>query len=173
MAIAYLERVVIFDYSLYAPGGQVNVWVHKLGYRFAANARRAAPIRSGMLKRGIRAGFRKRGTKKIEATIGSTAPHTMWVLRGTTGPIMSDAVHAAGGRIQSSMFEMVNGRPVAKPGYMMAVGRNWGWKPTGSPVTPKFFVSGQSSQNFFYTAWVKTAARHPSIRGVPFPRGLR
>jgi hypothetical protein len=173
MAVSFIGRVEVFDAKLYAPGGQVNVWVHKLGYRFAANARAAAPIRSGVLKRGIRAGFRKRTTKQIVATIGSTAPHTMWVLRGTKGPIMSDAVWAAGGTVQPWMFEMVNGRPVPKPGFQMAVGRNLGGAPVGAPVTPMFYVSGQRSQNFFYTAWVKTAVRHPSIRGVPFPRGLR
>lgn len=169
MPIGVLTRVVIFDASLYAPGGMVNRWVHTLGRRFAANSRDGIHSRTGNLKKGVRAGYRKRGTKRIEATIGSTAPYTMAVLRGTDSPIMSRAAWAAGGP-QYHMIQLPTGKylPVPVKGHMMALGRN-----LYGPERPIGIVSGQGANNFFYTGWVKTAARHPALGRVPFPAVLQ
>jgi formylglycine-generating enzyme required for sulfatase activity len=139
MATARWGRVVVFDARLYQPGGLVWEWTHDVGTLFSANARRFAPIRSGQLRRGIRAGFRKAGTKRVQATIGSTAPHTVYVLRGTTGPIVS-----------------------SRPGGKLAVGRN-----PFAPETYRAVVSGQRANNFFAPAWAATAAVHPAIGRFP------
>lgn len=164
MPIGVLTRVEVFDYSLYQPGGMVNRWVRNLGREFGINSRAGIHSRSGRLKAGVRVTYRKAATKKIAVAIGSTAPYTLAVLRGTDTPIMSHAAWAAGG----PQYEMVAGRPVALPGHLMAVGRN-----PYPPVTPRGVVKGQGANNFFYTGWVKTAARHPALGKVPFPRALQ
>jgi hypothetical protein len=158
MAFGRFERIVIFDETLYRPGGLVWLYVGRITRKFATEARRAAPVRSGELRAGIRAGTpRKPSLKKVSGTIGSTAPHTMAVLRGTHGPIMSDALWATGGTLTGI------------PGQKLAVGRDRLYP----PVTPMSRVAGQRANNFFAVAWVKTAARHPSIRGTGVPRVLR
>jgi hypothetical protein len=143
--MAKLTSVVIFDDVLYQPGHMVWRYIGNLTRHFSANAKGFAPVRSGELKRRIRAGTpRKGGKRKVHGSIASNAPHTTYVLHGTIGPIFSDT-----------------------PGHKLAVGRNlWG------PLTPMREVDGQRSNNFFYWAWVATARQHPSIRGVPFPRVL-
>lgn len=166
--MAAFTRVVIFDETLYQPGHMVWRWVGGLTRTFARHARDAAPARSGRLRRGIRAGTPRTAAKTVRGTIGSTAAHTSYVLHGTHGPIMSNTAWAAGGAQYETRYTR-SGKPypVAMPGMLMAVGRNpW------PPVTPKPVVRGQDSNNFFYPAWVRTAARHPALRGVPFPRSL-
>jgi hypothetical protein len=169
MAVAVMTRVVIVDGALYRPRGLVWVWTRKVGTKFGNNTRAAVRSRTGQLRKGIRVTYRKPATKKIQATIGSTAPHTMYVLRGTHGPIMSNALWAMPGHESNpEAWRMLStGRMVPRKGMTMAVGRN----PFG-PVTPMFRVSGQAANNFFYKGWVKTALAHPAIGKVPFPSGL-
>jgi len=169
MAAAVLTRVVIIDGALYRPRGLVWVWVRKVGTKFGANTRAGVKSRTGKLKRSIRVTYRKPGTKKIQATIGSNMPYVLYVIRGTTGPIMSDALWNLPGHEKNPQAWTVNaaGKRVPAPGMTMAVGRN-----RHPPVTPKFRVSGQDANNFFYTGWQKTARQHPAIGKVPFPIGL-
>jgi len=162
------SRVVIYDEKLYQPGHMVWRWVGGLTREFARHARNSAPVRTGRLRRGIRAGTPRGAAKTVRGTIGSTAEHTSYVLHGTHGPIMSNAAWGAGGpKYETRYTHRGKPYPVAMPGMLMAVGRNpW------PPVTPMEAVGGQWSNNFFYPAWVKTAARHPALRGVPFPAVL-
>jgi hypothetical protein len=50
---AELETVVVFDQNLYRTGHMANRWMHLLCTHFEANAKIAAPKRSGDLARGI------------------------------------------------------------------------------------------------------------------------
>jgi hypothetical protein len=166
--MAKLTSVVIFDEQLYAPGGMVWRYIGNLTRHFSENARRYAPVRGGELRRRIRAGTpRKGGNRKIRGSIASNAPHTTFVIHGTRGPIMSNAAWPQGPQYEMHISPGGKAYPQALPGHLMAVGRN----PYG-PVTPMGEVSGQSSNNFFYWAWVATARQHPSLGGVPFPRVL-
>lgn len=154
MAVAVIRSVVIVDDSMYHGKGIVIRWVGIVTRKFARDARLFAPMRSGRLKAGIRAGTPRNPFRKVvQGTISSSAPHTMYVLKGTHGPIMSNALWAAGG--------------TPGPGRKMAVGRNL-WP----PVTPMFVVSGQRANNFMAKAWASTGAAHPAIRGLPFPINL-
>jgi hypothetical protein len=142
--MAQLKRLVLFTDHLYAPGGMVWRHIGNVTRHFSANAKEAAPVRSGELRSRIRAGTPRKAGKRVKGTISSNAQHTTYVIHGTIGPIYSDT-----------------------PGHRLAVGRNlWG------PLTPMFHVDGQRSNNFFYWAWVATARRHSSIRRVPFPAVL-
>ena len=161
--MATLSRVVLFTEQLYAPGGMVWRHVGNISRRFSANARAFAPIRSGELRRRIRAGTPRKAGKTVRGTISSNARHTTYVIHGTTGPIMSRAAWAAGG----PRGQMLHGQWVWEPGHALAIGRN-PWPPEGQIGT----VAGQEANNFFHPAWVATARRHPSLGGVPFPRHL-
>lgn len=178
IVVGGLSRVVIVDDGMYHGGGIVIRWVQRVTRKFAREARDFAPRRSGKLKAGIHAGTPRNPLRKVvQGTISSNAPHTMFVLRGTHGPIMSDKLWALGGPGNPEAFRRAvikdsRGRKrlilVPKKGMMMAVGRNpW------PPVTPKLIVSGQSANNFMAKAWVTTAAAHPALRGNPFPIPLR
>jgi hypothetical protein len=167
--MAAISRVVMFDDVLYQPGHMVWRYIGNLTRHFSANAKEAAPVRTGQLRNRIRAGTpRKGGKRRVHGSISSNAPHTTFVIHGTTGPIMSNAAWAAGGPVHEVLVSS-GGKAYLRgsKGHMMAVGRN-----AYPPVTPMGEVSGQRSNNFFYWAWVKTARRHPSIRGVPFPAVL-
>jgi hypothetical protein len=161
--MAALTRVYLFTDQLYAPGGQVWMHVGKVSRRFSDNARESAPIRSGELRRRIRAGTPRKAAKTVRGSVNSNARHTTYVIHGTKGPIMSRAAWAAGG----PRGHMRNGMWVWEPGHALAIGRNL-WPPEGEIGT----VAGQASNNFFYPAWVKTARRHPSLGRVPFPAHL-
>jgi len=161
--MAAITRVYLFTEQLYAPGGMVWRHIGNVTRHFSENARESAPIRSGELRRRIRAGTPRKYGKHVRGSVNSNAPHTSFVIHGTHGPIMSRAAWAAGG----PRGHMRNGMWVWEPGHALAIGRN-PWPPEGQIGT----VAGQRSNNFFYPAWVKTSVRHPSIRGVPFPAHL-
>lgn len=173
-----ISRVVIVDDSMYHGKGIVIRWVGIVTRSFARAATAEAPRRSGRLKAGIHAGTPRNAARKVvQGTISSSARHTMFVLRGTHGPIMSNALWAIGGPGNPGAWRIyeykdLRGRKrtrlVPKKGMQMAVGRNpW------PPVSPKFVVSGQSANNFMARAWTITAAKHPALRGNPFPIPLR
>jgi hypothetical protein len=161
--MATITRVYLFTDQLYAPGGMVWRHVGNVTRHFAENARDVAPVRSGELRRRIRAGTPRKYAKHVRGSINSNAPHTSFVIHGTHGPIMTRDAWDAGG----PQFRIVRGRIVFKPGHALAIGRN-PWPPEGQIGT----VAGQRANNFFYQAWVKTSVRHSSIRGVPFPAHL-
>lgn len=163
-------RLVLFTDQLYRPGGMVFGWVRKITNRYAREARAAAPVRSGALKASIRGGApRNPFAKTVQGTISVGTDHWLYVVKGTHGPIMSDAAWASGGpKYMMVPYMRSNGkislRPTPMPGHMMAVGRNpW------PPVSPMGKVKGQAANNFLETAWRRTARDHRAIRGVPFP----
>lgn len=165
---AVLTKTVIFDQRMYANTGLVGKWVTKVTFRFTAEARRAAPIRSGELKARINGSTARTGERMFDGYIESGAAHTMYVIGGTSTPIYSKAAWAAGGNLDAAFeirrVEGKNGRTreieVGRRGFWLAVGkRPW------PPIQPKFAVAGQRPNNFLFTAWRRTAADHRAIRG--------
>lgn len=159
---ANLEALVIFDEELYRTGHMANRWMHLLVQHFTDNARMLAPERSGELKAGIHGEAEAfPATKTMIGTIASDAPHSLYVLGGTTGPIMSAEAWASGGMIHAAYEYDENGRRVGKPGYWLPVGRRpW------PPVRYRFVVSGQAANNFMVKAWRRTSHQHSVLRGA-------
>lgn len=161
-------RLLMFDQRMYAPTGIVHKWVGKVTIRFVAEAINAAPMRSGELKAGISGDVDQTGPRDVAGFIASEAEHTMYVLEGTSSPIMSTKAWASGG-IYAEAFEIgwVTSRSGKKklgrrgrPGFWLALGkRPW------PPLKPTHSVSGQRANNFLFTAWRRTAADHTAIRG--------
>lgn len=139
-----LEAVVIYDSILFERGHMIRRWAEAVERNFTSNAKKAAPMRSGELIAGIYGSVSRTGVKHLETTIWSTAPHSLFVLKGTHGPITSTRATDA------------RGRP---PGKMrLAPGNGYG-------VLFRESVSGQDANNFFAVAAWRTASRHPSLRG--------
>lgn len=153
-----LTAVVIYDSVLFNRTGQVRRWADALERRFTFNAQQAAPVRSGELRAGIFGEVIRIGPRHLQTSIASTAPHSMYVLRGTEGPIFSDLAWANGGSLVEGERDELTGIYI-QHGYMkLRAGNGYG-------SLYRLSVSGQESQNFFQTAARQTAARHPSLRG--------
>lgn len=184
MAEAVITRIVVFDDALYHGNGDVVKWCTKITNRFADEARHYAPVRSGELVAGISGATHTIGRRQVEGIIESRAPHTMYVLRGTTGPIMTNKGWAnpngawtqvwgwakQGGGFTKNKGESAPGArrrqfPVRVKGYWMHVPAtdDGGFK--GGFFTE---VSGQDANNFLLKAWRATARNHRAIRG-PVP----
>lgn len=179
MASGVFTTVVIFDELLYKPGGQVHRWMTLLCKHFEMHAIEEAPERSGELKAGIWSAAVPYGIRQMRGTIASEAPHTMYVLRGTTGPIMADKMWDNPGGAYVKLWGYVDpvtgtfSRRATKgskreqhnvrvKGYWLAVGKQRAWP----PITPRGKVAGQEANNFLFRAWRLTARTHPSIRGL-------
>jgi len=151
-----VEALVIYDSVLYGRTGQIRRWAERIERRFTLNAIQAAPMRSGELRAGIYGYVNRVGVRRLETIIASTAEHTMYVLKGTTGPIMSDELWAQGG-IEGAIAALPEGESIR--GWMrLRPGAGYG-------VLYRLEVSGQSPQNFFAEAARATARRHSSLRG--------
>lgn len=167
MAGYELTALVIYDSVLFNRGGQIRRWADRVERRFTTNAQQEAPIRSGELRAGIFGTVNRIGPKHLDTRIYSTAPHTMYVLKGTTGPIMSRRMWGfrsrtgldlpRGGRTAGGLPEMGFLR---REGYLLRVRAG-----NGYPQRFAISVSGQEANNFFGRAATATARRHPSLRG--------
>lgn len=169
MAVGVLVKTVVFDQSLYVRGGMANRWLAGMTAQFGQFARQAAPEREGTLRAGISTETHQLSVRLIQGTIESSAPHTMYVLRGTTGPIRTRKGWANGigeGRSFVMLWrdDPKTGRrkrmPVRIKGYWMALPP---WGEFGKVFADE--VSGQAAQNFMATAWKLTARNHKSLRG--------
>lgn len=163
--MAALVTVVMFDQVLYKTGHMANRWMHVMVANFEANAKIAAPKRTGDLARGINGNARRIGPRELEGIINSTAPYSTFVLGGTTGPIYSNKGFAAGGQ-EWRAYDNITGRML--PGFWLHL------PPWGShPSRILFSVRGQAPNNFLIKAWRKTARRHSCLRGVGIPESIR
>lgn len=172
-----LGAVVVYDSVLYNRTGQVRRWADALNARFVLNAKNAAPMRSGELRAGISGEVTRIGPRHLQTVIESAAPHSLYVLRGTTGPIMSRRMWGFSQKFphliapRGAMFfgSNVAGSPsqgrinmqwMRENGYALRLrpGKGFG-------TTYALAVSGQEANNFFGVAADRTAVRHPSLRG--------
>lgn len=162
MATAVLVKTVVFDQDIYRRGGMANNWLAHMTSQFGGHARRYAPARTGRLREQISTETHQLGVRQIEGTIASNAPYTMFVLRGTTGPIRSDMAWQFGiGEGKSWNRDPVTGRIVGVKGFYMGPMEPWG----GFDRVFADEVSGQDANNFLLKAWLATARNHTSIRG--------
>jgi hypothetical protein len=170
---ASLGPVVIFDEKMYHGTGVVKRWADRLGANFTKNAVLEAPEYTGRMKEEIEGTVTSTGPKQIEATIASNAPYSLYVLKGTTGPIYSNrawnTMQATGLSFgQISRKKKSKGQSIgdARRGMFL---KFEGYDGKSHTVAS---VSGQGANNFLGRAWVKTARTHPSIRGAGIPTSI-
>lgn len=162
--------IVVVTYSsvLYRRTGLVGRWAHSLERRFVLHAKAAAPKRSGELAGGISGQVElSPGAHTAEIAIFSAAPHTKYVVGGTTGPIMSRRMWGYRDRTGMDLprlmrlpglgTDMVAGH---RAGYVLKVRAGKGF---GQHLA--ISVSGQDANNFFAEAARRTAVTNPSLRG--------
>jgi hypothetical protein len=170
--MARLTRVVIADGGLFRGSGSVNVWMRKVTNEFGVNAVAAAPERTGELKAGIRTTVHHPAPKFVEGAVFSDAKHSLYVIKGTTGPIMSNrawrqqnttpggyiTLWKGTGRDRKQVRQRVKGwMPMTTDNPKRAVA-NWMWA-----------VSGQDSNNFLATAYRRTARKHRALKRGAIP----
>lgn len=170
---ASLGPVIVFDEKMYHGSGTVRRWADRLAGNFTKNAVIEAPEHTGQMKQQIEGTVTSAGPKQISMTIASNAPYSLYVLKGTTGPIMANRAWntmAATGLSfgQISRKKKSKGESIGPPRRGMFL------KFEGYDGLPHFAasVSGQEANNFLGRAWVKTARTHPSIRGVGIPTSI-
>lgn len=182
---ALVSTVLFTDRLFRAPASMVPRYVRGITLRFSREAKRLAPVRSGELRKSIRAGTPRNMTRKIVVgTIAVSAPHTMYVLRGTGWPVRGHSgriysrrgfARAQRGLSPRKQFFDVKGRdrttPRGKPlpGTILKVGKQRLYP----PITEVTSVRGQEPNNFLERAWRATAADHKVIRGIRFPLEFR
>lgn len=138
-----LEAVVIYDSILYGRGHMIRRWAESVQRNFVTNAKASAPKRSGELAGGIHGWVDRVGPRHLQTTIFSEAPHSLYVLGGTTGPIFPDPAYDSEGEAR----------------YLrLSPGNGYG-------ALYRHSVSGQSPNDFFATAAELTARTHSSLRG--------
>lgn len=142
--------LVLYTNHMFNYTGKVGRWANTLERNYVRNAKVMAPVRSGELKEGIFGETMKIGPKEYEIHIHSDAEHTLYVLQGTQGPIMSDAAWAAGGELPPWG---------QRQGHFMSLRPGNGH---GHKIRHK--VSGQRANNFFGKAHNATARQHSSLR---------
>lgn len=163
--------IVIYSDPVFRHGGHVHRWAESTKNGFVLHARREAPIRSGELKFGIHGETMRIGPKHWDVHIHSDAPHSLYVLKGTTGPIMANRLwrfrQRTGLQFPRGTFSVVGGAQVgnilalkARGGYLLNVRAGKGF-----PQRYAVSVSGQDANNFFARAAVSVARTHPSLRG--------
>jgi hypothetical protein len=147
-----VTALVIYDSILFQRGHTIRRWAEAIERRFVMYAKEEAPARSGELQYGISGEVTQVGPKHLQTIIRSTAPHSLYVLKGTTGPIMSDQGWMNGGLVYDEEAEVQRGYLHLRPG-------------NGYPALFRVAVNGQQRNPFFARAATRTAARHSSLRG--------
>jgi hypothetical protein len=174
VARSSVVAVVVYDSKLFNRTGTIGRWATALEARFTMYAKQEAPQRSGELRAGIKGHVARIGPKQLLTTIRSEANHSLYVLRGTTGPIMSRRMYGFRGRTGLMVPRgAVGGRNPLKTtprdwdrqwlrehGYMLRVRAG-----NGYPERYAISVSGQEANPFFARAAIRTARRHSSLRG--------
>lgn len=169
---AVMGPVVVFDEKMYVrPFGTVVRWMDRVVLAFGNNARKYAPVQTGNLRAGIRTDVKNVGPRQLEGIIESTAHYSLWVLRGTTGPIMANRAWNLTHGDPDKFFMLFtrrtkanNFRPRPKRGMMLRFTST----ETGTPVVTAS-VRGQEANNFLLEAWAATARTHRSLRGITIP----
>jgi len=183
MATGVLVHTVVFDQAIYKPSGIVGRWMAGLTIKFETNARLLAPERTGRLKAGIHASSRPVGERQVEGLIGSSAPYSLFVLQGTTGPIMTTRAwnnpSVEGGFVtlwgsidpKTGKFTRRHIKGAKRKRHQVPVKGYWMPIPAFSGEHGSkgahfaYSVRGQEANNFLLGAWRKTAVNHKVLRG--------
>lgn len=143
------SSVVIYDSRIFEPGSHVSRWGNAVERGFVRHAQTEAPMNTGELVAGIYGESFRVGPKHWEVHIHSDAPHTMYVLRGTYGPITSNRMPY----YNEKMKAWITPRMGLRDG---ADGPVFSWRES---------VDGQRSNDFMGRAAVRTSITHSSLRG--------
>lgn len=144
-----ISSVVIYDSRLFEPGSHVSRWANSVERGFVLHAQEEAPTNTGELVAGIHGESFRVGPKHWEVHIHSEAEHSMYVLRGTTGPITSTRAPY----YNTKMKAWINPRMGLRDG---SYGPVFMWAES---------VRGQRANDFMGRAAVRTANTHSSLRG--------
>ena len=95
-----LDVAEIHDEVLFAPGGDIYEWSHSLARELETVTKRTAPpgfsrsrwghVGTGRLRAGVTGRAEVGRGKVVYVILNSSAPYTMYVHAGTTGPIYSN-----------------------------------------------------------------------------------
>ena len=194
MPVAVIYRVDTFTQGMFRGHGDVKVWMDRITKTFERHALHYAPERSGELRAGISSYSYTSGAHEVRAAIVSSAPHTMYVLRGTGYPGKGKAgyIYTTKGfvtRNQDDAYVTLWGidrgdgtfsrrgkgrreqHQVRKKGYWLKLPAD---EEAGYKAGFRFRVHGQSANNFLLKAWKATASNHTAIRApkVMIPGGI-
>lgn len=150
--------MVVVDSKLYDRGHMIRRWAEGIERNFEYFVIDEAPLNKranksngqppGELKAGLFVTTERPGPRQLLVVVQSLAPHTKFVAGGTADQIFPNS---------SRLFKI----PI-NPGFM-GPGR-----PTPRDAarggTLHRRISGQARNQFFERAYVRTAARHPSLR---------
>jgi hypothetical protein len=193
MAEAVIYRIDTFTQGMFLGRGDVKVWMNNIGRDFATHAKHYAPVDTGELVAGISHYEYTSGAHEVRGAIVSSAPHTMYVLRGTGYPVKGHAgyIYTTKGfitRNEDDAYVTLWGvQPDPKTKFTRYGGnrgkgpREWarrqikvrkkgywlhleGGGPEDWPARYKFKVRGQDPNNFLLKAWRRTASNHTAIR---------
>lgn len=182
MAEGVIVSIDVFSERLYRGRGDVKKWVDLITDRFTRETRKyviRSSTRSGELARGIHSSTKTVGPHQVLGTWMSEAPHTLYVLRGTTGPIQTNAHFAnPGGAFKLEWVTLKRGRRAGQR-VLVRQGQKGHFMPIPdrssglfAPPGQGFYatsVSGQTAHNFLERAWRGTARDHRAIRGRGIP----
>jgi hypothetical protein len=165
--------VVVYPSRLFNITGNVGRWASSVHRKMVFNSIQEAPARSGELRAGIGGSNDRTGPQMRTVTIFSTAPHSLFVLQGTTGPIYANrywSFKAKNPHLRGPRAAMLDPtRPLStgidwlamkRMGYMLRVRAG-----NGHAERWSLRVSGQTANPFFARAAAATARRHSSLRG--------
>jgi hypothetical protein len=152
---------------LFAPSGDIGRWAKSVNSSYSRNVKNAAPVNRrsnknpgqppvGSLRAGISTSLKRVGPRQFLIESVSTAPYTKHVLFGT-GRIYAKNTQQPAGAVNEA-GEKVGGQFTGRG--KLNVPPNFGYSRNRLPS-----VRGQSANNFFEKAMVKTAIKHPSLRG--------
>lgn len=156
------EGSVIVDSVLFDRGHMIRRWADGIARNFSIFVKEEAPLNKrgntghgppGGLKAGLGTFVERVGPKHLVTSVFSEAPYTRYVAEGT-GPIM-----ATGG---GAMKLPLNGAPYA-PTYRNPKNAI---RDLRRGYSTHKVVSGQTRNRFFDRAYVRLAARHPSLQGA-------
>ena len=165
MIVRYeMGAIVITDTKLFNRTGAIGLWAERVESRFTANAIAKAPSGAdsgrvnksranaaypvGSLKAGISGGVRRIGPRQLQTIVQSSAPYSLFVIKGT-GMIFSTSARDSGGRFT----------PLEGAGLYIPSNPGWG----KSQMRQR--VRGQAPNNFLGAAFDATARTHSSLRG--------
>lgn len=147
---------VVVSSPLFDRGHNIRRWADGIARNFEVFVKEEAPVNKrpntghgapGGLKEGLGTFVERVGPKHLVTSVFSAAPYTAYVAGGT-----QDIIVPTGGRAM---------RLPSNPGFGAAsIDR----AKTGRDDTLHRTVRGQQRNQFFERAFIRTAARHPSLR---------
>ena len=156
-----VARVVVVDDRLYTGNGLVHRWVRQVSTRAWRYSVEEAPKRSGELAAGIYLSTRREGRRQVAGIIGSSAPHSDYVLFGTASQ-GRNYIYSTEGYANRAQIGRIS-RRVSRRG---AEDRSGWYMALRSGVGPKYAlrVHGQRANNFLIKGYNRAARTSRALR---------